>query len=289
MLQKLTKLLLLAGMCASTGAQAAISDMSISVHWDTLAFTGPTLTTATIVDENGQTVFSGAEGWTGSGASPLGTDAYALNGASAISSYSDSHLNLLGGYDATVNESLGHAVVTNPGPGAQSGWAGGYRDFIYQAETNGTVTVSVNYSVVGFLNTTSMYDYANGGYEYFTEVVDADSWLATYWSEIGNGSTASAAEAAAGAVATIYTGSFADWQAVEAIGCSNALCETTINQAGVLSMTFDVVAGTHYALGFGTTVSAYTEVAAVPEPEAYAMMLAGLGLVGAMVRRRKNI
>jgi hypothetical protein len=54
-------------------------------------------------------------------------------------------------------------------------------------------------------------------------------------------------------------------------------------------MTFDVVAGTNYALGFDTTVSAYTEVTAVPEPETYAMMLAGLGLVGAVARRRKNV
>ena len=31
------------------------------------------------------------------------------------------------------------------------------------------------------------------------------------------------------------------------------------------------------------------EVASVPEPETYAMMLAGLGLVGAVARRRKQL
>ncbi|MEG1118645.1 MAG: FxDxF family PEP-CTERM protein, partial [Janthinobacterium sp.] len=35
-----------------------------------------------------------------------------------------------------------------------------------------------------------------------------------------------------------------------------------------------------------TNVSGY--VSAVPEPETYAMLLAGLGLVGFMARRRKN-
>ncbi len=39
--------------------------------------------------------------------------------------------------------------------------------------------------------------------------------------------------------------------------------------------------------GFGSKV-AITSVTAVPEPETYAMMLAGLGLIGAIARRRKQ-
>lgn len=39
-------------------------------------------------------------------------------------------------------------------------------------------------------------------------------------------------------------------------------------------------------LSFGVQVDA---VAAVPEPETYAMMLAGLGLLGLMARRKKNV
>ncbi|MDP3135036.1 MAG: PEP-CTERM sorting domain-containing protein, partial [Burkholderiaceae bacterium] len=38
-----------------------------------------------------------------------------------------------------------------------------------------------------------------------------------------------------------------------------------------------------------TGVLTYTAVAAVPEAETYGMMLAGLGLVGFMVRRRKAV
>jgi hypothetical protein len=30
------------------------------------------------------------------------------------------------------------------------------------------------------------------------------------------------------------------------------------------------------------------QITAVPEPETYAMMLAGLGIIGSMVRRRRN-
>ena len=39
--------------------------------------------------------------------------------------------------------------------------------------------------------------------------------------------------------------------------------------------------------GFGAAFAQYT-VTAVPEPETYAMLLAGLGLMGTIARRRKN-
>jgi hypothetical protein len=39
---------------------------------------------------------------------------------------------------------------------------------------------------------------------------------------------------------------------------------------------------------YNATLSFYAEVTPVPEPETYAMMLAGLGLLGVMARRRKQ-
>jgi hypothetical protein len=42
------------------------------------------------------------------------------------------------------------------------------------------------------------------------------------------------------------------------------------------------------SLFMGVSVNGYTNIAAVPEPESYAMFLAGLGLVGAVVRRRRS-
>ncbi|MCL1826089.1 MAG: PEPxxWA-CTERM sorting domain-containing protein [Betaproteobacteria bacterium] len=44
---------------------------------------------------------------------------------------------------------------------------------------------------------------------------------------------------------------------------------------------------TDNATGFAATIQA-TYTAAIPEPETYAMMLAGLGMIGAVVRRRRN-
>ncbi len=44
----------------------------------------------------------------------------------------------------------------------------------------------------------------------------------------------------------------------------------------------------HVLEGFTASADLYGTVAAVPEPESYAMMMAGLGLVGSLVRRRKQ-
>ena len=75
---------------------------------------------------------------------------------------------------------------------------------------------------------------------------------------------------------------------------------------GLVSKTFDLGAGTYSlvvggatydgagtnagnrAYGFGATLAVAPITAPIPEPETYAMLLAGLGLVGAVARRRKS-
>ncbi|MFZ6750079.1 FxDxF family PEP-CTERM protein [Undibacterium sp. Ren11W] len=48
------------------------------------------------------------------------------------------------------------------------------------------------------------------------------------------------------------------------------------------------IKGNAYGIGGGTYAGSMT-VSAVPEPETYAMMLAGLGLIAVVSRRRKNV
>jgi hypothetical protein len=70
---------------------------------------------------------------------------------------------------------------------------------------------------------------------------------------------------------------------------------TLFGSGGVGSYTFNLAAGQYHIDFYGTTAglnggtySASVSLAPVPEPETYAMMLAGLGALGFMARRRKS-
>ncbi|MCW9024911.1 MAG: hypothetical protein OQK73_09550, partial [Gammaproteobacteria bacterium] len=176
------KIVIIAGalLAGSQVHATATSDMNISIDWNSLAITGPLGSLATFTDPfTGETLSSDAEGWVGSDAIELDS-AYTINGVSAIASYSDSNLNLTGGFDSSTNESGGSVFVTNSDAGYESGWAGSWNGYIYQASGTGAVTVSVNYSLLGSVSTSASGEYANGGYDLFMDAVDADLWTSTY-------------------------------------------------------------------------------------------------------------
>ena len=65
-----------------------------------------------------------------------------------------------------------------------------------------------------------------------------------------------------------------------------------MNQGSHTLGVYDATTGAAVNTAFITGLNSPTGIAvvsAVPEPEAYAMLLAGLGLVGAVVRRRRSI
>jgi hypothetical protein len=78
-------------------------------------------------------------------------------------------------------------------------------------------------------------------------------------------------------------------------GGDDTLLQSSISQGGdSLTLTYDQsLSGASFitvtGLSNGTAGAIYSgALAAIPEPETYAMLLAGLGLMGAVVRRRSN-
>ena len=53
--------------------------------------------------------------------------------------------------------------------------------------------------------------------------------------------------------------------------------------------TVDAYVTQRYGYGNTNTVFTVTNIAPVPEPETYAMLLAGLGLLGFIARRKKSV
>lgn len=283
----MNKALLIAGaLLAATQAQAAAtSDMSISIDWNTMVITGPLGNLSSFTDPmTGDSFSTDGEGWVGSDYNRLNS-AYAIDGASAMTSFNNGSLDLEGGYDAITNNSSGNVTITNTGSESESGWAGAFRGFIYQASGTGMVTVSVDYSLIGNVSTSSWDEYANAGYDFFFDAVDADLWLSTFNTELASSGDLNAAETAAELAATLNSFSFADWQLLE---CWSDGCSASVNQSDILSISFDVVAGKNYFFGAEAGVTGYTYVSSVPVPAA--VWLFGSGLLGlAGLARRKKV
>lgn len=282
----MNKTLLIAGaLLAATQAQAtANSNMDISINWNSLVITGPLGSLTNFYDPfMNATFYSDSEGWVGSYSTELDWR-FAINGASAIASYTDSTLDLVGGYDSAVNESGSTATINNDA-GNESGWAGSWQGFIYQASGTGAVTVSVDYSLIGSVSTDSVSEYAGGGYNLFMDATDTDIWLSTYNDAVANGLTDLAAEDAAELAATLHVITLSDWSLLECVGIT---CNQSTNQSGTLELAFNVEAGRNYSFGASANVFGYTNVSAVPVPAAVWLFGSGLiGLVG-FAKRRNN-
>lgn len=290
-------LILVSSVTSATAVHAtATGSMSGVIDWSTLSITGlltgPVAVTfpPSLTPPGGPTSLSSdAEGYVGDESGDL-DEVYAINGADALASYSDAALDLAGGYDSTIDETFGNVMITNNGPGILSGYARGWRGFFYQASGDGSVTVSVDYSLDGTVSTDSTLEYANAGYEALIEVIDADLWIAEYNTAFStNGGDSDAAEAAADLAAALGLSLTTDFQLIDCFGNSPCTNSTASGAGGTLSLTFDVVNGRNYSFGAEIGTGVYTDVSAVPVPAAVWLFGSGLlGFVG-LARRKKSV
>lgn len=86
-------------------------------------------------------------------------------------------------------------------------------------------------------------------------------------------------------LASSFTGDFGDFSVASWVFTENSYTYTAAS-SGLVSLVIGVVDINDY-LGTSELRIDNVSVSAVPEPETYAMLLAGLGLVGAYTRRRK--
>lgn len=84
-------------------------------------------------------------------------------------------------------------------------------------------------------------------------------------------------------VTVVFGGAFGAFSLGQNIGWTGSLLDFTPSTTGTYTMTFSNLGGD----GVGMLLDNVT-VTAVPEPETYAMMLAGLGLLGFVARRRRT-
>ncbi|AOF81571.1 PEP-CTERM -sorting domain protein [Methyloversatilis sp. RAC08] len=138
-------------------------------------------------------------------------------------------------------------------------------------------------------------DNPGSGFTMYDMLTDWSQGVIT-WNSIGNGIQANGIEAAASPVFTIGANNGAenvgtDWLSIDLTASLQAAQSGAIPGYGWAMIPF--VAGTngidfatseYFAQNFRPELS--VEVMAVPEPETYAMLLAGLGLIGFAARRR---
>jgi hypothetical protein len=248
-------------------------------------------------------------------------DGYVLTAAHVVSGVSASSITVNFNSDGSLSESIQASSVTvySGYTGTSTGSDGVWHDdlaiiklsslapstaTVYDIYT-GTVSTNTSVTIVGYGTTGSSSDTVNSS----TKRVGTNTIDYLYKDDDSSGSagyTGSSSEIVlfdydtSNSPSTSLTGSAKPTSAEAAYGSGDSGSPMFVNVNGewvlygIASFTGTGTnnSGTSVTVGGATSLAAYadwiTSVMAVPEPQTYAMMLAGLGLVGVAARRRRS-
>jgi hypothetical protein len=262
---------------AAVSASATISDFTITLYdlnpldgivptisWSSVSGVDPNMATYTSANVSGPYGGSSTFNYTPIGA--LNSSTAAIYNATATANITASSVSASGSATATSSSWQSKSFSAN----AQNYYYYG-SNFILSANT--AVVFQANASTQA--TATVGYDYATGQ----GETASANAFMTVSGTGAsGNGNQSSTDNLSSSA------GGYYWWYPTPPLTQSNSavLAGAFVNtSAGKLTGSFQLGANVN-----GNTSVVAAAVAAVPEPESYAMFLAGLGLIGAMARRR---
>ena len=159
-------------------------------------------------------------------------------------------------------------------------WSGGAAGIELRNNVAGVAQEGVNFVELDTTNNSSMSQqitFANAG-----------SYVLSFWyaARPDNGTRNTNSDALGWALGNSFSGAvLGNWALPGATTWQHFTTTFTIGQAGTQTLAFNALG---ISDSYGGSIDNVSITSAVPEPESYALMLVGLGLMGTMVRRRSK-
>lgn len=193
----------------------------------------------------------------------------------AVGAQASTNLVTNGSFEANVQGINSWTIYNN-----LTGWTGGVAGIELRNHVAGSAQDGVNFVELDTTKNSSMsqqISFANAG-----------SYVLSFWyaARPDNGSSNQNSDTLGWSVGSSFSGTvLGNWTAPNATNWQHFTSTFTIGQAGTQTLAFSALGVSD---SYGGSIDNVSITSAVPEPESYALMLLGLGLMGTMARRRSK-